>query len=100
MNVSLETLIRRIRSRGVRLQIENRAIHRFHEYGFRKKHLEILGNTNTADGDLWDGLVFGYSDWDYDYGTEFRSNILVGIIFIADGLATVTLIVKQCYIFY
>lgn len=85
MFIELQNLIKIIINKGVTIKIENREKSEWNNYGFPKQHVEILNYYNKADNDLWDGLVFGYKDFNYEYGTKFKTNQLIGIICIENG---------------
>ena len=80
MEITIDRLIPII-DNGVSIRLEKR---RFLDYGFPRNHFEILNYVNPADGDLWDVLVFGYNRV-FEFGEIFKTNNLVGIIFIEGG---------------
>ena len=45
----------------------------------------VLNYINPADHDCWDGLIFGYPDFNYDFGHVFKKPKLCGIILLENG---------------
>ena len=84
MDVDLSTILRIIATAGVVVQVENRHGAGWHSYGFPHKHLEVLGYRNTADNDLWDGLVLGYTGT-LPYGQQFFTNQAIGVLLVEGG---------------
>lgn len=83
MYTEIEDLLKIINKKEVKLEIESREVN--NGYGYHNNHVEILNFINKADNDLWDGLILGYSKFKYPPGTIFKSNILLGIIWVEDG---------------
>jgi hypothetical protein len=83
MYIDLKSLVRRIKNRGVTIQIENRI--GWFDYGFPKQHAEILNYYNAADDCCWDALILGYKNPDMKYEEKYKTKHLIGIILIENG---------------
>ena len=85
MNIILTKLIQKIKRNGVKIQIENRSQVGLHDYGLPKRHVELIDYINIADNDKWDGLILGYKNHAYEYGTILHTNMIVGVTLVEDG---------------
>ena len=83
--MDLKDLVERIETKGVHIQIEDRNISGWCDYGFPNKHVEILKYRNKSDSDLWDGVILGYTNCTYEINTKIGTNALSGIILVEDG---------------
>ena len=83
MYIELEDLLKIIQKKEMKLETEKK--YRKINYGYPNNHVEILNFINKVDNDLWDGLVLGYKNFNYPRGTVFKSNKLLGIIWVENG---------------
>ena len=90
---SLEKMLNIIETKGVVIKVEDRTP--WNHYGFPKNHAEVLDYINSADGDLWDTMIFGYNK-PFVYNDHYKTRELLGMIWSPTG--NHKLLVKLPYI--
>ena len=78
--------MQRIEDTGVMIEIEDRNQGEgWYDYGFPTCHGKVLRYCNSVDNEAWDVLVLGYTSANMAYGQRFRTNKILGIVWIEDG---------------
>lgn len=86
MYISFPRLLRKIKNEGVTVEIERRDQGEgWYDYGYKMSHASIVGLKNRTDNEEWDVLILGYRKPKFSYGQHFKTNIILGIVFVSDG---------------
>ena len=86
MDTSVVELILQIKDTGAIIEIENRDQgDGWYDYGFPTCHGKFVHYCNPADNEAWDALVLGYRSPNFSHGQRFRTNNIIGIVWVEDG---------------